>query len=139
MAAGFLDFSNACLTRTREQARSLDIDDSCYDVRFRTYGAGAIMGDREFTHSAEPPMELCIIGEVIADDETISRAILAKARYAMLHTDFEGRLCISGNMAFPFSPSDISVGEVYDFNIWHTLELDDPMEPFAISYREITA
>ena len=97
------------------------------------------MQDREPEAIEERPIELCIIGEVIANDEATSRAVLAKARYALLHTDFEGRLCISGNAAFPFSPSDISVGEVYDFCVWHILELDDPMEPFPITYREITS
>ena len=96
------------------------------------------MGDREFVIIDDGPTELCVIGEVIADNEAISRAVLAKARYSLLHTDFEGRLCISGNLAFPFSPSDISVGEVYDFSVWHTLELDDPLEPFQISYRNIS-
>ena len=97
------------------------------------------MGDREPVTIENRPIELCVIGEVIATDEDTSRAVLAKARYALLHTDFPGRLCISGNLAFPFSPSDISVGEVYDFSIWHTLRLDDPMEPFPITYREITS
>ena len=78
-------------------------------------------------------------GEVIADDEATSRAVLAKARYALLHTDFDGRLCISGNLAFPFSPSDMSVGDVFDFSVWHTLELDDPLEPFPVTYQEIAS
>ena len=139
LTAGFADFAAACEARTRDQARSLKIDDDAYTVAFRTYGAGAVMGDREFAALNPAPTELCIIGEVIADDEATSRAVLAKARYALLHTDFDGRLCISGNLAFPFSPSDISVGEVFDFSIWHTLELDDPLEPFPITYQEITS
>ena len=139
LTAGFADFAAACEARTRDQARSLKIDDDAYTVAFRTYGAGAVMGDREFATLNPAPTELCIIGEVIADDEATSRAVLAKARYALLHTDFDGRLCISGNLAFPFSPSDISVGEVFDFSIWHTLELDDPLEPFPITYQEITS
>ena len=131
-------FSEACRERTREQIASLGISDSAYTLKFRTYGHGAVMGDREFAKIDNCPIELCVIGEVIADTEAISRAVLAKARYSLLHTDFEGRLCISGNLAFPFSPSDISVGEVYDFNVWHTLKLDDPLEPFQITYRNIS-
>ena len=59
------------------------------------------------------------------------------ARTNMLHTDFPGRLCREGNMAFPFSPSDIPMGPVYRFSIYHVLELDDPREIFPISYEEV--
>jgi hypothetical protein len=55
----------------------------------------------------------------------------------MLHTDFPGRLCREGNMALPFSPSDIPVGPVYRFSIHHVLELDHPYEIFPITYEEI--
>ena len=137
LTAGFSAFAAACQERTRDQARSLGIDDDAYRVSFRTYGTGAVMGAREFAPPTQPPTELCVIGDVIADDEATSRAVLAKARYALLHTDFDGRLCISGNLAFPFSPSDISVGDVYDFSVWHTLALVDPLQPFPITYREI--
>ena len=139
LTAGFTDFAAACQARTRDQARSLEIDDNGYTVAFRIYGAGAVMGDREFAAQNLAPTELCIIGEVIADDEATSRAVLAKARYALLHPDFDGRLCISGNLAFPFSPSDISVGDVFDFSVWHTLELDDPLELFPVTYQDIVS
>ena len=38
-------------------------------------------------------------------------------------------MCISGNLAIPFSPSDLPAGPVYEFNVWHVMECDDPMEP----------
>ena len=69
--------------------------------------------------------------------QEIAAAVLGIARTNMLHTDFPGRLCREGNMAFPFSPSDIPVGPVYRFSIYHVLELDDPREIFPISYEEV--
>jgi hypothetical protein len=33
----------------------------------------------------------------------------------MLHVDFPGRLCKEGNMAFPYSPSDIETAPAYRF------------------------
>ena len=50
---------------------------------------------------------------------------------------FPGRLCREGNMAFPFSPSDIEVGPVYRFNVFHVAELDDPTELFPIEYETV--
>lgn len=133
---GFAAFAAACTERAQIQARDLGIPDDAYTLNFRVYGTGEVMGPKEFARNG-PPLELCVIGEVIARDEAMSRAVLAKARYALLHTDFDGRLCISGNLAFPFSPSDVSVGDVYDFHVWHTLALDDPMEPFRLDIRQV--
>ena len=64
-------------------------------------------------------------------------AVLGMARTNMLHTDFPGRLCREGNMAFPFSPSDIEVGAVYRFSVFHVAELDDPTELFPIEYETL--
>jgi hypothetical protein len=76
--------------------------------------------------------ELAILVDVIAPDEDTSRAVCAKARYSLLHTDFPGRMCISGNLATPFSPSDLSAGRAYEFRILHTMECDNPMEPIRM-------
>ena len=55
----------------------------------------------------------------------------------MLHTDFPGRLCKEGNMAFPFSPSDIELGPVFRFSIFHVVAPDDPYEMFPIEYETV--
>ncbi len=59
------------------------------------------------------------------------------ARTNMLHTDFPGRLCREGNMAFPFSPSDIEVGAMYRFSVFHTVAPDDPLEMFPIEHERV--
>jgi hypothetical protein len=55
----------------------------------------------------------------------------------MLHTDFPGRLCREGNMAFPFSPSDIEVGAMYRFSVFHTVAPDDPLVMFPIEHERL--
>jgi len=134
----FQEFTEACRERATNDLCAIGIDPNCFTLNFRIYGQHAVMGSRESAPDMAPPNELCVVADVIADTEENSRAVLAKVRYSLLHTDFPGRLCISGNLAFPFSPSDVSVGEVFDFNIWHTVELDDPLEPFTISIEDVT-
>ena len=63
--------------------------------------------------------------------------MLAIARVSLLHTDFPGRLCQEGNMAFPFSPSDIELQPLYRFSIFHTVELEDPLSLFPIEYETV--
>ncbi len=109
----------------------MGISEHEYTLTVRIYGRGAVMGARDPV-SDPHPHELGIVADVIAMDEDTSRAIMAKARYAMLHTDFPNRKCISGNLAIPFSPSDMPCGQTYRFSVWHTMELDDPLEPFPM-------
>ena len=47
---------------------------------------------------------------------------------------YEGRISTAGNLAFPFSPSDCHVGEVFEFNVYHLLKVADPVSLFPIEY-----
>jgi hypothetical protein len=63
--------------------------------------------------------------EVIAPDRKLSENILSLARSTALHQAFKGRKATAGNLAFPFSPSDLYGGEVYEFTLYHLIELED--------------
>ena len=81
--------------------------------------------------------ELGLVIEVIADDAETSAAILALSRSAALHSTYPGRKAIAGNLAFPFSPSDLRAGEAFEFSIHHLVEVDDPLEPFTVEMIEV--
>lgn len=130
------DFIQACRGRVAGEVEALGIGPDDYRLGVRVYGKDATMGAREPVEKTASH-ELGILADVIAEDEETSRTVLAKARYALLHTDFPGRMCIAGNLAVPFSPSDLPVGETYEFSVWHTMALDDPLEPFPIEMVEI--
>jgi hypothetical protein len=123
-----------------EKATAFGATPEKYKLSFRVYGRDGVMGAREpqrtFMRDADPH-ELGFVIEVVGETQEIATAVLGIARANMLHTDFPGRLCREGNMAFPFSPSDVEVGAVYRFSIYHVLELDDPCELFPIEYEEV--
>jgi len=130
------EFTAGVRAKVAEETAAMGIAERDYRLVFRTYGRDAVMGTLE-PERGELPHELGLMVECLARDEEQSRAVLAKARYCCLHNDFPGRLCISGNLAFPFSPSDISVGSAYAFSVWHVMELDDPLEPFPITMIDV--
>jgi hypothetical protein len=136
LVRGIDGFVASCRERVAGEARALGLDDSAYTLNVRVYGRDAVMGAREPVRGALPH-EIGIVADVIAPDEEASRAVMAKARYALLHTDFPGRKCISGNLAIPFSPSDLTAGRAYRFSVWHTMELDDPLAPFPIEMVDV--
>jgi hypothetical protein len=106
-----------------------------YRLLFHVYGRDGVMGPLE-PQKRITSHELGLVIEVVAETEDLSRTVLAIARSVSLHSTYPGRKAIAGNLAFPFSPSDIGVGDVYEFNVYHLLRLDDPVAPFPIRYED---
>lgn len=110
------------------------VNEGDYIFNMHVYGRNAIMGDME-PEKRIIGHELGVLLEVIAKTPEISASILAFARTSTLHNGFTGRKCIAGNMAVAFSPSDIPAGPVYEFNMDHILELEDPLEGIRFSKK----
>lgn len=98
----------------KEQVESED-----YSIQLRKYGG-------------EPDMGIVI--DVIAKTQELANSVCALARARMLHCDYpeneitEKRKSTAGNLAMPFSPSDIHVGEVFEFSIFHLVAVSDISE-----------
>jgi hypothetical protein len=107
-----------------------------YRLLFHVYGRDGVMGGLE-TAKEIRSHELGLVIEVVADDAETSAAILALSRSAALHSTYPGRKAIAGNLAFPFSPSDLRAGEAFEFTIHHLVEVDDPLELFPVEMIEI--
>jgi hypothetical protein len=80
--------------------------------------------------ASEPTHELGVVIDGIGRTQEVANDVLATARTLMLHSEVGGRLYGVGNMAFPYSPSDLPVGPVYCFSIWRLLKVDDPCAIF---------
>jgi hypothetical protein len=105
-------------------------------IRFRAYGRDAVLG------AVEPdltiaPHEVGVMIEVIAPSQELANTVLALVRSSALHCPFEGRKTTAGNLAFPFSPSDLVGGPVYEFSVYHLLETPDPGALFPIEQIHI--
>lgn len=112
-----------------------DITSNNYELAIHRYGLDGVLGEIEFSNNK--PHEIALLLEVVADSPERSKAILAAARILVLHSHFEGRLSTSGNVAFPFSPPDIYVGEAYAFRLNHVVEVDDPLEFYDVNIAEV--
>lgn len=101
---------------------------------FKIYGKKGVMAMFEGSEESHSD-ELLIIIEAVADTQETANTICSFARSTMLHFGYEGRISTAGNLAFPFSPSDCKMGEVFEFNIYHLLQVDDPVSLFPICYE----
>lgn len=118
--------------RTAENISGTNIK---YNLDFIVYGKNGVMG------ALEPLKEITshevgIVIDAVADTQENANTVCSVARSTMLHYGYEGRIATAGNLAFPFSPSDIPVGEVFNFSAYSLLENDDPAELFPRTYYE---
>ena len=103
-------------------------------VHFHVYGKNGVMGVLEPDNA--PGHEICIIIDVVAPEQSMADTICSITRSTLLHYGYPNRIATAGNLAFPFSPSDIKSGEVYNFSIYHTMEVEN-MDLFKVEVKDI--
>ena len=106
-----------------------------YELHFRYYGKNGVLGELE--PSTVAPAEVGILIEAIAPTDELASYVLSLARSSYLHCPFQGRKATAGNLAFPFSPSDFSGGDVYDFSVYHLMNVQDQKALFPVEIEEI--
>ena len=133
MIADIDNITSSVTERVRNNFENYGIIDFFLD--FKVYGKNGVMG--MFENSEEMTNdELLIIIEAVAPTEEQADTICGFARSTLLHFGYEGRVSTAGNLAFPFSPSDSKMGEVYEFCIYHLMKVEDPRKIFPIRYTQ---
>jgi Acyclic terpene utilisation family protein AtuA len=101
-----------------------------YTLRFRVYG---IDGVRMVVPENEPqPGEVFIMGECIAPTRERAAEVVRTCKQFLLHFGYPGRLSTAGNVAFPFTPPEVSLGPAYRFSVYHLLHVDDADSLFPV-------
>lgn len=129
-----LDVVEARTADTVEKLSQGTIGRDQYSLNFIYYGRNGV---RE--RKGPVAEEVGIVIEAIAPTQELANMILSLARSSFLHGYFPGRKATAGNLAFPFSPSDLAAGPVYEFTVYHLMEVDDPNALFPIEFRDVTA
>ncbi|MCE4617704.1 MAG: DUF1446 domain-containing protein [Desulfurococcales archaeon] len=130
----FLSRIDGLVSKTLESIREL-VGDEGYSVHLRVYGRDGVMGDREpeprITHEAG------LVFEVLADEKDKAKTVAGLVRSTLLHIGWEGRKTTAGNLAFPFSPSDIDAGRAYTWSVWHLIEEENFLEYSRMMLKEV--
>lgn len=106
-----------------------------YTLRFRVYG---VDGVRMVTPEHEtPPGEVFIMGECIAPTRERASEVVRTCKQYLLHYGYPGRLATAGNLAFPFTPPEVSLGPAYRFNVYHLLHTPDPDALFPMTVESV--
>ncbi|HML14029.1 MAG TPA: acyclic terpene utilization AtuA family protein [Xanthobacteraceae bacterium] len=124
----------AAVTRV---VRDLVCEDAPEDYRlgFRLFG---VDGVRAWAEPPEHlPREAFVMGECIAPTPERAEEVVRTAKQYLLHHGYEGRLATAGNLAFPFTPPEVTIGEAYRFNVFHLMEVDDMARLFPVEVETI--
>ncbi len=115
---------------------SMGIEPGAWSVRLRPYGHGAVMGPLEPDPSAVP-QEVGLVVDVVAETEAMAVAIASRSAATGSRLDITGRLGGGGNFAYPFSPNVLRGGAVYEWSIWHVMDVADERDPFRVELVEL--
>ena len=99
-----------------------DVSREDYQINFYNYGINGVLGSLE--PQTDLPHEVGLLFEVVAKTQEMADMLCATLRSTILHFGYEGRKSTAGNLAFPFAPSDVSIGPVYEFSIYHLMDLE---------------
>lgn len=113
-----------------------NVSDASFALEFRAYGRDAVLGQFE-PEKHIVPREVGLLIEVVAQTQELASYVLSLARSSFLHCPFPGRKTTAGNLAFPFSPSDIAAGEVFDFSVYHLMNTNDQLALFPVHMEQI--
>lgn len=116
--------------------KNLSIDPDSVKVNFHLYGKNGVMGALE-PSADTTSYELGILLDVVAPTQEQADSICSLARSTLLHYGYDGRIATAGNLAFPFSPSDIRAGMVYEFSIYHLMDYT-PDIAFKFHLEDVT-
>lgn len=104
-------------------------------VHVRVYGRDGIMGPREPIKRFEGH-EAFFVVDVTGPDAQTTETATSVIWYAFMHAKSPGWRG-GATVAWPFSQSIFDIGEVFQFNVHHVIDVDDPMEPFRIEIEEV--
>lgn len=92
-------------------------------VNIRIYGKNGVMGPLE-PNQTITSHEIGILIEAVSETQQQADTMCSIMRSTLLHYGYSGRIATAGNLAFPFSPSDIQTAPVYEFAIYHLMSIE---------------
>jgi hypothetical protein len=123
------------LAQTREAAVRY-FAPQCFEIGFHVYGRDGVMGHLE-PQKRITSHELGLVIDVVAPEQDLAHAVAHHVSGTLLHQHFPGQFNTSGNLAFPYSPSEIDAGPNYRFSIYHLMKLATPLELFPIHWEQL--
>jgi hypothetical protein len=132
----FAEFRDKFEALLRTVVSRAGISDAEYTLTLRAYGIDAVLGDNEPSPVGRAH-EVGLIIDVVASTQEQANAIAVRAGPIGSRLDVTGKMHGGGNFAYPFSPPVVSAGPVYQWSVWHIMEVDDWHSLFPVEVLEV--
>ena len=133
----FIARAEANISEVAALVRELVCEDSPqdYSLYWRIYG---VNGARENVPPGEPPPgEVFVMVECIAPTRERAAEVVRSMKQYLMHHGYPGRLSTAGNLAFPFTPPEVSIGPAYRFNVFHLMRAHDLGALFPLQIEQL--
>ncbi|WP_420861900.1 acyclic terpene utilization AtuA family protein [Algirhabdus cladophorae] len=107
-----------------------------FTLELRLIGVDATLGPLE--QNAQFASEVGVMGIITAQSEATSREVAKILNPYLLHHPLTEQEEMP-TFAFPFSPTEMGRGKIYEFCLNHVLELENPMDAFQIDVMDLSA
>ncbi|MSP83881.1 MAG: acyclic terpene utilization AtuA family protein [Alphaproteobacteria bacterium] len=105
-------------------------------IGFHVYGRDGVMQAME-PEKRSSAHELGLVIDVVAANQELAHGACHHLSGMLLHTHYPGQYNTAGNLAFPYSPSEIDAGPVYEFAAYHLMKARSPTELFPIHIEDV--
>ena len=112
----------------------LGFDRSRYSFSLRPYGYNAVYGGS--VPEGYVPNEIGVLLTVTADEQALATQIAKVMNPHLLHFEVAPNRP-TPSFAFPFSPAEVEKGQIYEFKLYHVIELEDPFDAVHMTTNQI--
>lgn len=132
----FIARADEILTAVAGMVRELVCEDEPedYSIFWRVYGRDGV---RPAPEGMPPPGEVFVLVECIAPTRMRATEVLRTLKQYLLHYGYPGRLSTGGNLAFPFTPPEVSLGTAFRFNVYHLMRAHDLQALFPLEIETV--
>ncbi len=120
----------------RERLRKTVGDAEPYQIGTRVYGRNGVMGDLEPVNSVEGH-EVTVLWDVISGRQELSHSVAASLSHMALHNPIPEWHGLISAVAFPFAPSEVDRGPVYEFHLNHVAFPETPTSLFPTVFESV--
>ncbi len=111
-------------------------DSEPYEINTRIYGRNGVMGELEPIDRVEGH-EVTLLWDVIAGRQELAHSVAASLSHMAVHNPIpEWHGLISG-VAFPFAPSEVDRGPVFEFHLNHVAFPSTPTSLFPTEFETV--
>ena len=101
--------------------------DGRFKIHWHKYGDNAVLQSAETVSGSH---EIGILADVVADSQDLAHDVAYDLLTRLGFWRYPGRYTTAGNIAVTLSPGIVDAGEVFEFSIYHALEIADDREIF---------